>query len=253
MDILDIWNKSATEYSKMSGSKILDSYEYEINSPAILSMVDKEYELMLDIGCGTGELCENLHNLCSEIYLCDGSAEMIEIAKGKYPNYKYFKWDISKKYEFNKKFDLILCKLVLMFIEDLDNAAKNIAEAMNSNGELIISVIHPIYWYTGWLKSEYKIDGRNDFNQMTKGYFSSKAIVYRNLLGNETDPIPFIHHTVSDYISAFINYGFQLVQIQEPKMNQKFVNDNKKFTDRINIPMRLNMKFKLVNYNNKIV
>jgi hypothetical protein len=52
----------------------------------------------------------------------------------------------------------------------------------------------------------------------------------------------FTHRTISDYLNPFLNAGLPITGIEEPKITGEFLKTNPRFSDRLNIPMRLNFR-----------
>jgi SAM-dependent methyltransferase len=95
---------------------------------------------------------------------------MVDIAKSRFPDYNFHVWDLEEKFPENKTYDVIVCKLVLMFVDDLKNVAQEFKRLLNPNGVAIISVVHPIYWHTNYLLNHFKIETRPEFEVIDKGY-----------------------------------------------------------------------------------
>jgi len=167
---------------------------------------------------------------------------MVEIAKKKFSKYKFFTWDLEDRFPENKKYDVIVCKLVLMFVDDIQNVAKEFKKILNPKGVAVISVVHPIYWHKNYLLNSYKIESRPEFEVMDEGYYSKGKRIDKFIGGNKDLKMGFIHRTLSDYINPFIEAGLLLTLLDEPKVNEIFLESNPRFLDRLNIPMRLNFR-----------
>tara|TARA_B100000035_G_C20863817_1_gene493050 strand:- start:85 stop:834 length:750 start_codon:yes stop_codon:yes gene_type:complete len=108
--ILDYWNLRA-------GKKILkctNDINLETNEISFFISIIKNKKTVLDIGCGDGELLRNLKkkNKCN-CYGIDFSKNLINVAKQKSENIKYYCIDMNKiKEEFKVKikFDYIITK-----------------------------------------------------------------------------------------------------------------------------------------------
>lgn len=94
---------------------------------------------ILDISCGTGDLVNELSKEY-KVVGSDISAEMINIAKKKYPNLKFYVSDMADL-SLENKFDLILSPFdsVNYIIEQdyLERAFRNIYYLLNENGYLL--------------------------------------------------------------------------------------------------------------------
>lgn len=92
----------------------------------LISLINNKKNLrILDIGCGIGRWAENLINNIDSYVGIDYSKGFIEYAKEKYKSndsiefYEMALLDISNNF-LSKKFDLIICTGVLMYVNDAD-------------------------------------------------------------------------------------------------------------------------------------
>jgi len=124
----------------MVSSKEADAYEYDINFPSIISLSPNLYVSILDMGCGDGCFTQIIAKRYGKVIGVDGSPRMIQLAKNNLT-------DLEDKFPtFNTTFDLVIMKLVLMFVENLENVAQEVSKITRTGGCIIISVPHPTYW-----------------------------------------------------------------------------------------------------------
>lgn len=112
---------------------------------------------ILDIGCGTGKLMEELGRY-GEVYGVDASQEAINFCRQRHLGHLYKSKfpQISPKLH-KKRFDLITCLDVIEHISDDKKAMQRISQLLKPNGKLIITV--PAY---SWLFSYWdKISGHH--------------------------------------------------------------------------------------------
>jgi SAM-dependent methyltransferase len=113
----------------------------------ILELLERlNYQSVLDIGCGNGEMLREIHlrNKSVRLVGTDISANVIEINRTKLP-FEFKVLDLSTMI-LPEKFDLVICSEVLEHIANYKDAARNL-RAMCS-GSLVITVpsgkVHPI-------------------------------------------------------------------------------------------------------------
>ena len=239
------WNTQAQNYAQLADSKIDDAVEYEINVPSILKLCPKSANNVLDLGCGNGVLISSLKKIYKNIDACDGAATMIAIAKQNHPNLEFFTLDLENKFNLKKHYDLIICKMVLMFVKNIKKVATECIGTLNKSGHLIVSVPHPFYWTSYYLQNKYKVKDCPEFAVMSKGYFSEVPIS-KSLGRNKELVFEYIHRTFSTYINAFASEGFVVDKIDEPTITPKFISKNPNYAKKFDIPMRLNIRFKKV-------
>lgn len=237
-----LWNKKAEIYSKMTESRKSDAYEYEINFPSILNLCPKTSNDVLDLGCGSGDFTQILSQHFKNVTGTDASQNMISIAKKRFPKIKFFVQDLEKPFATadDKSYDLVTCKLVLMFINDIDNVATETYRIIKNGGKLILSVHHPIYWVSKYIEHKSGIKNTPELNVLKNGYFSQVEIT-KNIGGNADLTFDFIHRTVESYINVFTKVGFYVDKISEPHPTADFI--QKHSDTNHDIPSRLNISF----------
>jgi predicted TPR repeat methyltransferase len=226
----------------MAADREADAYEYDVNVRSILNLIPGDGKSLLDVGTGGGDFIPKLEDRFENIEGSDVSPNMLEIARERFPNHLFYLWDLEEPFPENKKYDVIICKLVLMFVENLDNVANEFKTTLNPNGVAIISVVHPIYWYTNFLLNQHKIKFHPEFEVMDSGYYSTGRKIIETFDGNKDIQIGFIHRTISDYINPFSKVGLQVTEIDEPQITTTFVKSNPRFADRLHVPFRLNFR-----------
>ncbi len=97
---------------------------------------------VLEIGCGTGDI---LHSIAPEHGVgIDISAKMLDIAKAKYPDLKFFLMD-GENITLVEKFDFVIISDTLCYLEDIQKAFNEIRKVSKSDTRIIIT-IHNFLW-----------------------------------------------------------------------------------------------------------
>ncbi|MDQ0361902.1 class I SAM-dependent methyltransferase [Breznakia pachnodae] len=91
---------------------------------------------ILDIGCGTGVLCNTLSKRCGYILGIDGSNTMIEKAKHQYPNLD-FKYMDALEINDKERWDVVFSNAVFHWINNQDLLIKNIYRSLKDGGILV--------------------------------------------------------------------------------------------------------------------
>lgn len=101
-------------------------------------------ETALDLGCGTGVLCETLHERGIETLGIDLSENMIDIARNRAPGLEYRVGDMTA-FEIDRRFDLVTCTGdALNHVTEPANIRKvfaNVREALNPGGLFIFDLL----------------------------------------------------------------------------------------------------------------
>lgn len=138
----DVWEKLAHKYNKLWVQKYsLGPTRREVKK-IILPLLEENKELkILDIGCGTGQLINEISELYNDVnYLgIDVAENMIEIARksNKNKNIKFMNSSIES-FESNEKYDIIICTHAFPYFPDKQEMIKKMAELCNEKGQVII-------------------------------------------------------------------------------------------------------------------
>lgn len=103
----------------------------------LLGLLPKEPSKVLDIGCGTGELTNQIAQLGHEVTGIDQSVNMINQAKESYPDLTFLQEDILKPTDQIEMYDVAFSNAVFHWIPDQNSLLKHINAHLNENGQLI--------------------------------------------------------------------------------------------------------------------
>ena len=98
----------------------------------------------LDVGCGEGRVSRELKALGYKVTACDPTAEFIEAAKELNSAHDYVVSPAADLPFETGRFDLVVSYNMLMDVEDVPAAVKEIRRVMRPGGQLIISIVHPM-------------------------------------------------------------------------------------------------------------
>ncbi len=202
-----------------------DWYEQEVNMPAIEALLPPKDAHILDFGCASGTYTASLSSKY-EIEGCDVSQPMIEIAKKNYPNIGFFQWDGVSPIPFEgQTYDAVYAKLVLMFMDDLAPLAKELVSILTNQGSFVFSVPHP-FW---------------TIHKAGEQYFD--RAVYETDIGKSSLHTTMIHRSLKDYMQPFIDSGFILNGLTEPRVSEKHVQAHSLLAKDFIYPKRLVVRF----------
>lgn len=152
----------------------------------------RQYQTILELGCGTGKNTGLLVQLGEQVYALDFSIGMLEQAKRKIQSGRvgFVVADLIKPWPCrDESVDLIVCNLVLEHVSDLSVIFAEAQRVLVPGGEFFISELHPFRQYGG-----------------TKAKFQR---------GQETIEIPaFVHH-LSDFVEGASQNGLALQSVRE--------------------------------------
>ena len=172
----------------------------------------------LDLGCGTGVLCELLHENGIESAGIDLSEGMIAIARENAPQIHY---DVANMitYRPEKQFDLVTCTgdalNHIMSLEDIGQIFRNVYDSLSDGGHFVFDILNerevspgePIDLdFSETIKAQFLIT-RNE-----AGVINLKTTVFENGAYKFEENITEIVHDVDAICSLLREAGFEIVQ-----------------------------------------
>jgi 2-polyprenyl-3-methyl-5-hydroxy-6-metoxy-1,4-benzoquinol methylase len=117
-DIHD-WNRIAATYSASAGTE--EDTIYRMFQSAIWeSLAPVDGATVLDVGCGSGWLCQAIHRAGGNVIGVDGSSALLQIAREAYPSLEFIEYNLTNGLPlFNRQFDRIIANMALMDIPDI--------------------------------------------------------------------------------------------------------------------------------------
>ncbi|MGE7090526.1 class I SAM-dependent methyltransferase [Lysinibacillus sp. NPDC048646] len=93
-------------------------------------------EIILDIGCGTGDLAQEIAAQGAIVQGIDASPEMISTAQQKYPTITFAVQDAATMH-FTNEFDAIFSNAALHWMKQQDSVIQRIFQALKPNGRFV--------------------------------------------------------------------------------------------------------------------
>jgi ubiquinone/menaquinone biosynthesis C-methylase UbiE len=134
------WNtEKYSQYSKM---------QFNIGTLGIDKLVPKPNEIILDVGCGFGNLTEKIANLVSsgQVIGIDLDQNMVKacrerITKSKIKNFQVFQKS-AIEIDYSNKFDAIFSNFILHWIKDNAKVFDKMYNALKYNGRICIATLY---------------------------------------------------------------------------------------------------------------
>lgn len=182
-----------------------------VTAPCVIrNLREAKVNSVLDVGCGTGYLTNELSKVCNICYGIDVSQKSIQLANEKYKvtgivfnncSIARFKSDIQ--------FDSCVANMVFMTDPDWIESLKNIHCHLSKNGVLFSMITHPCFWpfYWGYAKESWFA-------------YNKEIFIENEFHTSMSEPIGItthIHRPLSTYINGFKLIGFDIEGIEEPR------------------------------------
>jgi malonyl-CoA O-methyltransferase len=161
-----------------------------------------EGKAVLDLGCGTGRYAISLAKQGAKVTAVDFSPAMLAIASAKAAEAKatitFEECEITR-YKPTRKFDAVLCSLVLDHVRDLDRAIDVIAASSRRATRVVITNMHP------------EVIRRNELAPGNSAGFLYEPYRTRQFV-----------HPLEEYVSLFFGKGFILAGVKELTFERKY-------------------------------
>ena len=104
---------------------------------SVLALLDvKPGERIHDVGCGTGDLTQQIKAKGADVIGTDLSPEMIAKAKEKYPDVKFAVADASN-FAFDDPFDAVFSNAALHWVQNQDGVMKSVYNSLKPGGRFV--------------------------------------------------------------------------------------------------------------------
>lgn len=208
-----------------------------LEKPVLLQLIGEvRGKKVLDLGCGDAEIGKELLEAgCSFYEGVDGSVNMVGKAQQALTSESsrihlasMEDWDFPRE-----SYDLVISRLALHYLEDLQKVVQQIHHSLKSGGHFIFSVQHPILTSSinnpegeqkrsSWLVDDYfKIGNR------TEKWMGKDVIKY--------------HRTIEEYFRIINDCGFRVSTLKECPPQRKYFTSEEEYLRRMRVPVILLM------------
>lgn len=133
-EILTQWNNAAKTYFVTQEASDDAAFNQAVVKERFSSLSGKK---VLDAGCGYGAFTSYFQRIGADVLGCDGSEEMLVIAKEQYPDCKFDLVDLQERLPYqNEQFDLVFCNQVLMDLADIQGLFGEFSRILKTAGIL---------------------------------------------------------------------------------------------------------------------
>lgn len=198
---------------------------------------DFKNKRVLDLGCGFGWHClYAISKGANSVVGVDISENMINEAKAKTTseNIEYLCQSIEDIDFADKSFDIVLSSLTLHYIKSFEDICKKVSGILETQGDFIFSVEHPIFTAEGSQRWIYDENGEKSHWAVDR-YFE-EGIRHADFLGE--DVIKY-HKTLTTYLNTLIKTGFEITAIVEPQPSEEHLKTIEGMKDELRRPMML--------------
>jgi trans-aconitate methyltransferase len=112
------------------------SFVYKYGNDLVDTLAPKSGELIVDLGCGTGELTYQIHQRGATVIGIDSDSNMIDRATQQYPNIEFRLAD-AQSFEVSQTVDAFFSNAALHWIPNAESCVERIAACLRPNGRFI--------------------------------------------------------------------------------------------------------------------
>lgn len=213
----------------------IDMRNHEVNAnnlieiPTIKKMIpDLKGKTVLDLGCGTGEMCRYFVSLgAKRVVGIDISQNMLNLAKQENcEKIEYRCIPMEEIISLNEKFDMVFSSLAFHYVEDFEKLMQDISNLLKKDGTLLYSQEHPVATATDLhkqMENRIDIDGKRYF--LLSDY---NKIGIRKFHWNIDGVIKY-HRNFTIIVNSLIQAKLNILEIQESQALAEAVKQQPKY------------------------
>lgn len=197
---------------------------------------DLQSKHVLDLGCGFGWHCRYARKQhAASVIGVDISEKMLNKAREltNDQHIKYINLPIEEMAFSDEQFDVVISSLALYYVESVDKVFGKVNAYLKPGGSFIMSVEHPIFtarseqdwWYDDGNRLHWPVDNYQDEGLREATFLNHRVVKY--------------HRTVSTYINALLETGFNIRAVREPLPSEKHLQSEPDMKDELRRPMFL--------------
>ncbi|MEL7530307.1 MAG: methyltransferase domain-containing protein [Bacteroidota bacterium] len=233
----DFYDQPAVFARYTQKRKGANSPNERIEKPIIRQLVEGIEGDVLDLGCGYGDLSEELLVLGASAYLgIDASAKMIALGQEQYqdPRIKLAQAELTSFDYGTARYNWAIARLVLHYIEDLAGLFSRLYIGLRPNAQFLFSVEHPNLTSSMHLprppgkKQDWTVDQYFSEGPRHQQWMGSSVIKY--------------HRSLETYWQLLNEAGFRVAAIKEGRPDTSHFQNPSEYERRSRIPLFLIIK-----------
>lgn len=200
---IDEWSHLLPAYERLVADESRDSVYLRsvgLQQNLVDLLGDCSDARLLDVGSGNGWLLDTVPTRAG--FECDCTPQRTPRA-----GRPFSVEDVCSLSYASHSFDVVVASLVLMWVDDVELACRELSRVTAPDGCVVVALVHPFSYRTG------RVTESGDF-QMVKRY--SEPFVLPNLfIAGTVGPLRYFHRPLATYVNALCSAGLQLEQMRE--------------------------------------
>jgi ubiquinone/menaquinone biosynthesis C-methylase UbiE len=224
------WNGIADEWIRVIGESGSCQRDGLLDRWMLDAVGDVSGLKVVDLGCGEGRFSRMLAQRHADVTGLDLAEQFVEYANAhRVGGETYIHGDMQCLDGLpDGHFDLAVSYLSLVDVPDFERAVREAHRVLRPGGRFIICNLHPMVLAGGcWVKA-----AQEKLHFKLDNYFDESERVLRMCGGTVTN----FHRTLSTYIACFLESGFRLYGIREPKPSPEQLAEYPEIADNLRVP-----------------
>lgn len=215
-----IYDSIARAYHEKRNDPQAGAWNEHLEMPAMRSLLMPlvKGRNVLDLGCGTGLLSNQISKWGGHAVGIDLSAQMVSIAQEEYPKIEFHVGQSDALPFDDGRFEVVASSLVMHYLQDLLPTFAEVARVLVSGGEFVFSMHHPLNESMSYTKTD------PGSPPTLAPYFHNDSYTWRMC---EAELLSY-HHTFEDVVRSLNRAGFTLNDLIECRPDE---NSAKFFVD----------------------
>lgn len=184
-----------------------------------------------DVGCGEGRICRMLADRGASVTGIEPTRVLIEEAHRRHPEGRYIEAGGEAIPLAGESFDLVICYLVLIDIEDFRSAIREMARILKKGGHLLIANLNSFCTTrsNAWVRDEFG----HPLHVAVDHYLEERG----QLVGWAGIEIVNHHRPFQAYMSALLKEPLRLIDFEEPAPTPEAIASSPGMTDAARVPL----------------
>jgi len=201
------WKRNAAAYRQVIHDPRGDSVYLRERGlkPNVRKLIPQgDFGRVLDVGCGDGWLFDEFQP--EDGWECDIASQVQHPRK-----WPFSVEDVVRLSFEEESFDLIVASLVLMFVEDLPTACRELFRVAAPDACLVVALTHPCFYRMGDILD-------NGDVRVRRKYLEQRVIPDLYIAGR-VGPFRYYHRPLCDYLNNLIGSGWTITEFREWAVN----------------------------------
>jgi SAM-dependent methyltransferase len=213
MSLRESWDANAEAWVGWArgeaGGVPTDHFFWRFGLPETLALLPAPGRLTLDLGCGEGRLSRVLAARGHRVVGVEASPTLVDAARDAAPDIDVHVADAGDLPLDDGAADLVVASMVLMNLDDLDGAMREVARVLAPGGRFVASIVHP-------------------FNSPKAGhYFQALAYPEERVRGGLSMTFHDVHRPLAAYALALEHAGLLIEAIREPVPSDDYLDEHR--------------------------